>query len=233
MEEQHMSRSLEQWKQRLSQCGLLLITIAVMISTPVASNAALLGNTLTFPYLSFDNQGTTSYDAASNQFLVNASPLAIRLSASDAPATITPAPGLGETFVINVTIDETGTLTGGAPGNDLLVEGEVDLGAQGFFSGVLLTGEIAGFGFQDSGGTTDYYDFGFDVTGGQLAAFYSSAIGVSLTSEQSNFTGDFSVDFGGEAKGTLGGVVPIPPAAWLFGSGLLGMIGIARRKKAA
>jgi hypothetical protein len=27
--------------------------------------------------------------------------------------------------------------------------------------------------------------------------------------------------------------VPIPPALWLFGSGLLGLIGIARRKKAA
>ena len=27
-------------------------------------------------------------------------------------------------------------------------------------------------------------------------------------------------------------VVPIPPAVWLFGSGLLGLIGIARRKKA-
>ena len=30
-----------------------------------------------------------------------------------------------------------------------------------------------------------------------------------------------------------GDVVPIPPALWLFGSGLLGLIGIARRKKAA
>lgn len=28
------------------------------------------------------------------------------------------------------------------------------------------------------------------------------------------------------------GVVPIPAAAWLFGSGLLGLVGIARRKKA-
>ena len=30
-----------------------------------------------------------------------------------------------------------------------------------------------------------------------------------------------------------GAVVPIPAAAWLFLSGLLGLIGIARRKKAA
>lgn len=28
-------------------------------------------------------------------------------------------------------------------------------------------------------------------------------------------------------------VVPVPPAIWLFGSGLLGMIGLSRRKKAA
>jgi hypothetical protein len=28
-------------------------------------------------------------------------------------------------------------------------------------------------------------------------------------------------------------VIPVPPALWLFGSGLLGLVGIARRKKAA
>ena len=28
------------------------------------------------------------------------------------------------------------------------------------------------------------------------------------------------------------GAAPIPAAAWLFGSGLLGLIGVARRKKA-
>ena len=28
-------------------------------------------------------------------------------------------------------------------------------------------------------------------------------------------------------------VIPIPPALWLFGSGLLGLVGMARRKKAA
>jgi hypothetical protein len=33
-------------------------------------------------------------------------------------------------------------------------------------------------------------------------------------------------------QGTVSSAVPIPPSVWLFGSGLLGLIGIARRKKA-
>ena len=37
---------------------------------------------------------------------------------------------------------------------------------------------------------------------------------------------DFSANFSLQA-------VPIPPALWLFGSGLLGLVGIARRKKAS
>jgi hypothetical protein len=32
---------------------------------------------------------------------------------------------------------------------------------------------------------------------------------------------------------SLGGVVPIPPALWLFGTGLLGLVGMATRKKAS
>lgn len=33
--------------------------------------------------------------------------------------------------------------------------------------------------------------------------------------------------------GTIGSAVPVPAAAWLFGSGLLGLAGVARRRKAA
>ena len=39
-------------------------------------------------------------------------------------------------------------------------------------------------------------------------------------------------DPSGEIRGQVG-VVPVPPALWLFGSGLLGLVGMARRKKAA
>ena len=35
----------------------------------------------------------------------------------------------------------------------------------------------------------------------------------------------------GSQVAAVAGVVPIPPAFWLFGSGLMGLIGISRRKK--
>ena len=217
-------------ERKLSQSGWLFAA-AIAMAAPVTSHAALLGNTLTFPQLSFDNQGTTSYSVATDQFVVDASPVAIRLLAGDAPIVITPTDS-GEAFSINAIIDGAGALVGGVPGDDLSVVGAVDLGMSGSFSGVLLTGEITGFGFQDSGGTTDFYDFTFTLTGGLLAPLYSPTLGVSLTSEQSNFAGVFTADFDGEAKGTLGAVIPVPAAVWLFSSGLLGLVGIARRKKA-
>ena len=190
------------WSARCTASRSLLLAIGAGLTAPAF--AALLGVTLSHPLLSFNNQGTTTYDATTDQFLVDASPLAIRLTSSDAPVLISPVPEFGETLVINATVDETGSLTGGVPGDDLLVFGQVDLGATGFFSGVLLTGEVTGFGFRDSGGSTDSYDFTFTVTGGQLAFLYPSAVGVQVTSALSDFTGDFSVNFAGEAKGTLG-----------------------------
>ena len=190
------------WITRRTAPRFLLLAISAGLTVPAF--AALLGVTLSHPLIAFNNQGTTTYDAAIDQFLVDASPLAIRLTSSEPPVLIDPVPGLGETLVINATVDNTGALTGGVPGDDLLVVGQVDLGATGFFSGVLLTGEVTGFGFRDSGGSTDSYDFTFTVTGGQLAFLYPSAVGVQVTSEQSDFTGDFTVSFGGEAKGTLG-----------------------------
>ena len=75
------------------------------------------------------------------------------------------------------------------------------------YAGVLLTGEIVQFGYQDSGGPTDLYDFRFVVTGGALADLFSGQdIGITLASETSTFADDFMVDFSGEAKGTLGAI---------------------------
>lgn len=39
--------------------------------------------------------------------------------------------------------------------------------------------------------------------------------------------------FAGGSVGLIVNPIPVPPAVWLFGSGLLGLVGIARRKKTA
>jgi len=45
-------------------------------------------------------------------------------------------------------------------------------------------------------------------------------------------TGDIASDFGGDTLAAKAGpVVPVPAAVWLFGSGLIGLVGVARRKK--
>ena len=43
----------------------------------------------------------------------------------------------------------------------------------------------------------------------------------------------FSPAFSGVATQITPAPVPIPAAVWLFGSGLLGLVGVARRKKSA
>jgi hypothetical protein len=57
-----------------------------------------------------------------------------------------------------------------------------------------------------------------------------------------NFTASWSaLVVGGPFNGVTGNwtitgvvsAVPVPAAAWLFGSGLLGLVGVARRRRAA
>jgi hypothetical protein len=157
---------------------------------------------LDLPIIGYNSGGTVSYDQVSDEFSISATPLSLENS-------------LGINLFddgsldINVLVDSSGTLVGGSPGDDLVLMGDVD--TDGDFiadvSGVLLTGEITAFGSQDSGGITDLYDFKFTISGGLLASLYAGKdLGVTTTSENSNFVGDFTVDFGGFAKGAIGAI---------------------------
>jgi hypothetical protein len=89
-----------------------------------------------------------------------------------------------------------------------VLSGDVDVDGDFIvdYSGTLLTGEIAAFGSEDSGGNIDLYDFRFVITGGALASMYDGKdLGVTTTSENSSFAGNFNVNFGGNAKGEIGG----------------------------
>lgn len=131
----------------------------------------------------------------------------------------------GTTFNLSATIDSAGIASGGS----LTIGGTV--AALGFNSGTLLTATLSSFGFPAAGG--DPLEFVFDVTGGDAAGLFGAQFGVVLTGTglpPTLFSSGFNNTRAGQAVAAP--VVPIPAAVWLFGSGLLGLMGIARRKTA-
>jgi len=63
------------------------------------------------------------------------------------------------------------------------------------------------------------------ASGNPVGSFVATSVSDSIFDE---FIGSAFGEFNFAAASP----VPIPPAVWLFGSGLLGLVGIARRKKA-
>ena len=185
----------------------------------------LLGVLPDFPVVVYDNQGTLTYNISAGGILlppgsgldllatgllrVTASPIAIRFSPSEPPRFVVPTgdPAI-EGLIVRARIDENGLLYGGVINEDLILIGEVDADGDGLidYAGILLTGEIAEFGFEDVGTATDKYDLRVTVTGGALADafFLDRDIGVVVTSEGSSFGGLFTTSFSGGAKGILG-----------------------------
>ena len=165
------------------------------------------------PFTFYNSSGVMAYDAATGQIDVSATPTAIFLP--DGPQAISATHG---DLQIHFRVSPTGSLVGGvnagdsasigsvnANGDDFVLHGSVNLGS-GVVSGLLLSGEIVAFGFQDSGGPTDQYDMRFVPTGGLLLPFFAGnkEIGLLLTREASSFAGSFSENFAGQAKGTFG-----------------------------
>jgi hypothetical protein len=97
------------------------------------------------------------------------------------------------------------------------------------------------------------YDILFDFAPAQQAARFNAGedlvytiTGAGITADSFNFFATPDGGFGpylsvarfqdtgpGQGGSDWVGAVPVPAAVWLFGSGLLGLFGIARRKKAA
>lgn len=153
------------------------------------------------PLITFNNTGVTSYDADTDSFTVSGRPL---LSVSAAPVVVTPFPATGR-LLIDIEVDDTGTVIGGAADdfilfNDLNNNGAVDGGEE-----VFLQGQVLALGSQD-GAATDLFDVIIEIEGGTLAAGFDPLIGLAWSSEASNFVDDFTVDFSGEAKGQLGSI---------------------------
>lgn len=97
------------------------------------------------------------------------------------------------------------------------------------------------------GDVTTYISTDFAVNRANAAQTKSTVLGpdgipgvqIQDTSTFQNFNPNFDFCTGGTAAEcslpgpNLGNPIPVPAAVWLFGSGLLGLVGVARRKKSA
>jgi len=173
-----------------------------------------VGLEMELPNLYYDVTGTLSYTATTEEFDATAVPLyfidVLAVGLINPPSD----------FQLHINVDNSGALTGEPAGDDLVVEGVIDLDWDGKpeFEGVLLTGEALAFGYLDSG-VTDQYDFRFAPTGGELMSYFDGKdIGMVLNSPNSNFTGSFAEDFAGEAHGVVGPIEPLEQPADVPGS---------------
>ena len=95
----------------------------------------------------------------------------------------------------------------------------------------------------DSGSTTETISFASDYYP-MWGDFYATDASASAAAWNTGFTNpdtdpsqfllpnDGSVDFHILVPGSGGiAIIPVSPAVWLFGSGLIGLVGVARRKK--
>ncbi|NQU75377.1 MAG: hypothetical protein HQ546_03550 [Planctomycetes bacterium] len=161
------------------------------------------------PDVYFDANGALVYDSVGQNFDADAAPVAISLAAGARPIQVLEP----RDFQLHIRVDNSGQLISGAIGDDLVVEGRIDVNRDGImdYDGVLLTGEIAAFGFLDAGSATDQYDFRFTPTGGDLMGFFEGKdIGMDMTSLNSTFAGSFAEDFIGGCQGVLGVIEPLP-----------------------
>jgi hypothetical protein len=212
-------------------CTKLVAAMGIMLSAGSAQavNIAVNGDLETGDltgWTTFDNAGTitvTNAQANGGTYSLN---LVASVAAPGDPASFPVAKnaniGIGivqPNSSATISFDLYGSLSGA--GGVIFSEFFSELSGGGTSSSVILGG---GPIFPTD--TWTHYEYttptGFDVSGGvtlQLKADCGANPGCTVDAYFDNITVDVATP-----------AVPIPAAAWLFGSGLLGLVGVARRK---
>ncbi len=180
---------------------------AIMITLCGFAHAELVGVDPQYPVMLYNSQGVLAYDASSGLLSIDATTYNFTVSETQILPIFPSTTNGSRAVTIRVNVDGAGNVISG----NLVVEGAIDMdfpppGGVNEYDDILLTGDILEFGYLDSGATNDHFDLKFAVTGGSLATDYyiGMNIGVTVLSEGSDFANDFSVDFGGGAKGNIG-----------------------------
>lgn len=175
------------------------------------------------PVITFNLDGTTNYNAATDIFTLDATPLSMIETTGSSRFD----ENISRSFEINILVDENGVVSSNTDPTipDFLLFGSVN-GFTGDSNNPLLTGTISEFGFLNNG-ANDEFDFRFSVTGGQLSSIYEDEfkdLYVKYTSEGSTFEG-FNNNFDGGAKGNIFATMeaaPVPePSTYALIAGLI------------
>ncbi len=207
--------------------------VALIMSTGAAhaANVAINGDFETgtlAPWLSFPNGGTIAVEAPPAGNPNGSGSFAAHLTAS-----VNPAGGPASFPIIKLERVAAGLLTPNAPvtvsfdlfgsvsgpGGVFITELFSEFAGPGASNEVLAPNAVPSNTWQEISYTTT---LGSDVDGG-LSLLFKADCGASAGCTVDAFIDNVNIDTA---------VVPVPAAVWLFGSGLLGLIGIARRKKA-
>ena len=181
--------------------------LAAALAMPFAANAEIIE--VSFPYIEIGTGGGADVAMADGALDISGSAMDILQFAGESVDDIDP--------------DQIFTLTGTMQA-DNLYDGSFSIGG-GLLSGTFTNLDVKQVTFL--GDTTGSAAGFLDFTGGSLQ---QGAIGGNVLI---NWNGDAYSGAGVISTGKLGvPAVPVPAAVWLFGSGLLGLVGIARRKVA-
>ncbi len=172
----------------------------------------------------------------------------LKITSSLAALALTFSTGNAQAALVNFTL--TGAVTYADAGNLFGLDDTDSVSVVGSFDDSALLGGSGSVSFTSGGSfTVTAGDFTFDQTDDDLATLVLDAGAFDEFNFLANIGALGSFDsMGGffdgddDNSGTMGGtwtafsmtpaVVPVPAAAWLFGSGLLGLVGFARRKAA-
>lgn len=148
----------------------------------------------------------------------------------------------GVTFSLTANFDGSGLFD--VAGSSFLMTGTSTLA--GFNSGTFVSADLFNFGFAGDG-TTGGIQFEFNNIFGDFAAFGDvGGMYINMTGLNPGFSGtwdwddnttnqffmtDFVATADVDAFMPQVAVVPVPAALWLFASGLLSVVGVARRRK--
>jgi hypothetical protein len=202
---------------------LMLVFICLFLTAGNAA-ATLIGVDLGLPIITSDSPGYYNYNADTNLFTSDA--FSVQISFDGVTQILFVPRGI---YHAGFYVDETGHFAGGTLGDDLYITGNFTYNSVNY-SGLLLAGEVTNFGWEQASNGDLFFDFAFDVTGGQLASFFDNNVGGDISHNTSNDFTDWDHSSSGTRVKSETAPVSEPAAFLLFGSGILGLAFFMRRK---